>query len=214
MTSPRIEIRMFGCQDAQGQPLRERILSDRRLTSLVVGRQSDETAHDGGLRMSLRNKTRKMPQVIDGARRKMPQVNIDGARLQDAQEIVSKGARQAAQRVGPTTRQARKMAAKQMKNARHWSAPRIDQAGQYIEEEVGPRVGAMLHRTADKVEPSSPQRRRGLAAMLLIVGGAVGAAGAIATRRSALRSAQESGSAERLSAVSEDSSTEQAHSNN
>ena len=152
--------------------------------------------------MSLRNTSRKMPQV-----------NIDSARLQDAQEIVSKGARQAAERVGPTTRQARKIAAKQMKSARHWSAPRIDQAGQYIEEEVGPRVGAMLHRTAGKVEPTSPRRRRGFATMLLVAGGAIGAAGAIVTRRNATRSAEEPTSPEHLSAVSENSSTGRAHSN-
>jgi hypothetical protein len=152
--------------------------------------------------MSLRSRSHKMPQV-----------NIDSVRLHDAQEIVSKGARQAAQRVGPTTRQARKMAAKQMKNARHWSAPRIDQAGQYIEDEVGPRVGAMLRRTADRVEPRNRRRRRGFAAMLLVIGGAVGAAGAIATRRSASRSAEESTSPD-LSAVSENSSTERARSNN
>ena len=143
--------------------------------------------------------------------RKMPQVNIDSARLQDAQEMVSKGAREAAQRVGPTTRQARKIAAKQMKSARYWSAPRIDQAGQYIEDEVGPRVGAMLHRTAGKVEPTSPRRRRGFAAMLLIAGGAIGAAGAIVTRRNAARSAEPT-SPEHLSAVSENSSTARAHS--
>jgi hypothetical protein len=143
----------------------------------------------------------------------MPQVNIDSVRLQDAQDLVSKGARQAALRVGPTTRQARKIAAKQMKNARHWSAPRIDQAGHYIEAEVGPRVGAMLHRTADRVEPAHTRRRRGFAALLLIIGGAIGAAGAIATRRNAARSAEGS-SSEHLSAVSDNSSTERAHSNN
>jgi hypothetical protein len=143
----------------------------------------------------------------------MPQVNIDSARLQDAQDRVSKGARQAAERVGPTTRQARKIAAKQMKSARHWSAPRIDQAGQYIEDEVGPRVGAMLHRTAGMVEPVQPRRRRGFAAMLLIIGGVIGAAGAIATRRNAARSTED-GSSEHLSAVSEDSSTDRAHTNN
>ncbi|MDN3352929.1 hypothetical protein [Actinomadura sp. DC4] len=144
----------------------------------------------------------------------MPQVNIDSARLQDAQEKVAKGARQAADRVGPTTRQARKIAAKQMKSARTWSAPRIDQAGQYFEDEVGPRVGAMLHRTADKVEPKGSRGRRGLATILLIAGGAVGAAGAIVTRRNAARSAEEPTSPEHLSAVSENSSTDRAHSNN
>jgi hypothetical protein len=144
----------------------------------------------------------------------MPQVNIDSARLLDAQEKVSKGARQAAERVGPTTRQARKIAAKQMKNARIWGAPRVDQAGRYIEDEVGPRVGAMLHRTAGKIEPKESRRRRGFATMLLIAGGAVGAAGAIVTRRNAARSAEEQTSAEHLSAVSENSNTERAHTNN
>jgi hypothetical protein len=151
--------------------------------------------------MSLRNRSRKLPQV-----------NIDSARLQDAQDLVSKSAREAAQRVGPTTREARKIAAKQMKSARRWGAPRIDQAGQYFEDEVGPRVGAMLRRTATKVEPDRPRRRRGLAALLLVIGGAIGAAGAYVTRRKAA-SAAEGTSPDHLSAVSENSSTERAHSN-
>jgi hypothetical protein len=152
--------------------------------------------------MSLRNRSRKMPQV-----------NIDSARLQDAQERLTEGARQAAQRVAPTTREARKIAAQQMKVARRWSAPRIDQAGQYFEEEIGPRVGAMLHRTAGRVEPGTPKRRRGLAAALLVVGGAVGAAGAIATRRNASRSNEEVTSPEHLSTVSENTDADRAHSN-
>ncbi len=154
--------------------------------------------------MSLRSRNRKLPQV-----------NIDSARLQDAQEKVSQGARQAAQRVGPTTRQAKKIAAEQMKNARTWSAPRIEQAGQYIEDEVGPRVGAMLQRTAGAVEPAAPKRRRrGLAAALLVVGGAVGAVGAIVTRRNAAKAAEDATSPDHLSAVSENTSTARAHTNN
>lgn len=152
--------------------------------------------------MSLRNRSRKLAQV-----------NIDSARLHDAQDLVARGARQAAQRVGPTTRQARKIAARQMKNARRWGAPRIDQAGHYIEDEVGPRVGVMLHRTATKVEPGKPRRRRGIAALLLVIGGAIGAVGVIVTRRKTA-SAEEGSSSDHLSAVSENSSTERAHSNN
>lgn len=142
--------------------------------------------------------------------RKMPQVSINSARLQDAQDRVSAGAQEAAKRMGPTSRQARKLASSGMTKARVWSAPRIDQAGQYIEEEVGPRVGAMLHRTATKVEPVEPRRRRGIAALLLVIGGAIGAAGAIVTRRKAA-SAGEGTSAEHLSSVSENSSSERAH---
>lgn len=135
-------------------------------------------------------------------KRKMPQVGLDSARLHDAQDLVAKGARQAVRQVGPTTRQAREIAAQQMESARRWGAPRIDQAGQYVEEELGPRVGAMLHRTAAKVEPPSPRRRRrGVAALLLLIGAAVGAAGAILTRRKAASSAEST--PEHLAAVSE-----------
>jgi hypothetical protein len=48
--------------------------------------------------------------------------------------------------------------------------------------------------------------------MLLIAGGAIGAAGAVVTRRNAKRSAEEHTSPEHLSAVSENSNTERAHS--
>jgi hypothetical protein len=146
--------------------------------------------------------------------RKKPQVSLGGSRLYDVQEQVSKSARRAARQVGPTSRQARELAADRMTSARGWSAPRIDQAGEYIEHEIGPRVSELLHRTAERVEPKRPQRRRrGFAAMLLLAGGAMGAAGAIATRRNA-RSTPEatpSSSADRLSAVSKDTSTEGTH---
>jgi hypothetical protein len=147
--------------------------------------------------------------------RKKPQVSLGGSRLYDAQDRVSQSARRAARQMGPTSRQARELAAERMMSARGWSAPRIDQAGQYIEHEIGPRVSELLHRTADRVEPKRRQRRRrrGIAAMLLLVGGAMGAAGAIATRRNT-RSAQEatpSSPADRLSSVSKDTSTEDAH---
>ncbi len=139
-----------------------------------------------------------------------------GSRVQDAQQRVSKNARKAARQVGPTSRQAREMAAGKMTVARDWSAPRIDQAGQYIEHEVGPRVNGLLHRTASMVEPGQPRRkRRGIAAMLLIVGGTLGAAGAIATRRNAARSTVPDGtpteSADGLSSVSQNSKSERTH---
>ncbi|MCW2948910.1 MAG: hypothetical protein JWR24_5627 [Actinoallomurus sp.] len=147
--------------------------------------------------------------------RKKPQVNLRGSRLYDAQDRVSRSARRAAQQMGPTSRQARKMAADGVTTARGWSAPRIDQAGEYIEHEVGPRVSELLHRTAERVEPRrSQRRRRGFAAMLLLIGGALGATGAIATRRNAARAATEptpSPPADHLSSVSRDSSTEGTH---
>lgn len=152
--------------------------------------------------MSLRSRNRQKPQV-----------SLRGSRLQDAQEVVARNAGKAARKMGPTSRQARKAAASGMLSARDWSAPRIDQAGRYIETEVGPRVNDLLHRAAEKIEPAKPRRRRrGLGAMLLIIGGALGAIGAIATRRSAGRSASNTStpSADHLSTVSDDSDTDHA----
>jgi hypothetical protein len=154
---------------------------------------------------------------LRSSNRKKPQVNLrGGSRLQDAQELVSKNARKAARQMGPTSRQAKKIAAERMTTARDWSAPRIDQAGQYIEREVGPRVNELLHRTAEKVEPAKPgRRRRGIGATLLLVGGTLGAAGAIATRRNRAAGTKPettpSTSADHLSAVSKNTSSERAH---
>jgi hypothetical protein len=136
-----------------------------------------------------------------------------GSRVQDAQQRAATSARKAARQMGPTSRQARKMAASRMMSARDWSAPRIDSAGQYFEREVGPRVNDLLHRTAGMVEPSRPRRRRrGIAAMLLVVGGALGAAGAIATRRNAAQSEDASmASADSLPEASNNSGSEHAH---
>ncbi|MCO6007375.1 hypothetical protein NE236_20555 [Actinoallomurus purpureus] len=123
-------------------------------------------------------------------------------------------AQSAAQRLGPPAGQARQAASMGVQNARMWGAPRLDRAGAYVEEELGPRVGSMLRRTAERIEPPRPRRaRRGIAATLLLAGGALGAAGAIATRRTVARKQAEEpepAPAEHLSSVSDDDSTERA----
>ncbi len=150
------------------------------------------------------------------SKRNMPQVNLSGSRLQAAQELVSDNARKAARQMGPTSRQAKKMAAERMTDARDWSAPRLDQAGHYIEHEVGPRINELLHRASERVEPPRAGRgRKGFAAALMVVGGGLGAAGAIATRRNAKRKADDTDpttvSSDHLAAVSNNGgSTEHA----
>jgi hypothetical protein len=150
------------------------------------------------------------------SKRTMPQITLSGSRLQSAQELVSDNARKAARQMGPTSRQAKKIAAERMVDARDWSAPRLDQAGHYIEHEVGPRINDLLHRASEKVEPPRAGRRhKGFATVLMVVGGSLGAAGAIATRRNAKRKAEDTdpttASTDHLSAVSDNnSSTEHA----
>jgi hypothetical protein len=128
--------------------------------------------------------------------------NGSDSRLRRAQRRASDQAR----RVGPTAGQARRVASSRIYDARVWGAPRLDRAGHFVEHRFGPRVGSMLHRTAGRVKPARNGPRRSLAMMLLAIGGALGAVGAIATRRGRSRSSEETrrpAPAERLSAVSE-----------
>lgn len=188
--------------------------------------------------MSLRMKNRKMPQVNlrdsrltraqmralrrarEGAVRSAEMLRESGLSkaqiraMRRAQKRAMQTARETASRLGPTAGQARRMASTGVENARVWSAPRVDRAGHYVERELGPRVGTMLRRTADRIEPARRRGRRGVAATLLLAGGALGAAGAFATRRNAARKQAEEqgtpGHGEHLSSVS--SSGEHAHS--
>ncbi|MFL6055068.1 MAG: hypothetical protein ACJ72W_19475 [Actinoallomurus sp.] len=133
---------------------------------------------------------------------------------QTAAKSAQSSAQRTAQRLSPTAGQARQMASTGVYNARVWGAPQLDRAGAYVEKELAPRVGSMLRRTAERIEPTPPRRgRRGIAATLLLAGGALGAAGAIATRRNVARKqaqGPESTSTERLSSVSDSAGTERA----
>jgi hypothetical protein len=161
--------------------------------------------------VSLRLKVRKKPQVEwdnstlqrvqDGAYRAAERIGPAAQRLgpaaqrtadrigpaaQKAADRIGPTAQRAAEMVGPAAQQARDVAALRVTDAREWSAPRIEYAAGYVENELGPRVGSLLSRTAKVVEPEKPRRRRrGVALVLLAVGGALGAAGIVSARRNA-----------------------------
>lgn len=144
---------------------------------------------------------------------KNPQVRLRAEQLAQTQARLSRGARRAARQVGPTSREARRVASERLTDARRWSAPRVDRAASYVEQEAAPKVGSILHRTADRLEPPSPRRsRRAIAGLLLLlIGGVVGTMGAIATRRNLSRDGSFSApSGDRLSAVSENNTSERA----
>jgi hypothetical protein len=107
-------------------------------------------------------------------------------RLHRAQEAAQTGGSRAAERVGPAAQRARKVAALRIFDARRWTAPRLERTAHYVESELGPRVGSMLHTTAHKVKPVQPRsRRRLVAVVLLVVGGVASTIGALARRRGA-----------------------------
>jgi hypothetical protein len=116
--------------------------------------------------------------------RRKPWVEEQYQRLHRAQEAAQTSAARAAERIGPAAQQARDTATVRVTDARRWTAPRLERTAHYVEHDLGPRVGSLIHTTADKVKPRrSGNRRRGLAIVLLVVGSVAGTLGALARRR-------------------------------
>jgi hypothetical protein len=107
----------------------------------------------------------------------------------------------AAVRIGP-------IANERVMIARGWSAPRLRQAARYVETGLAPRVSSFLSDVAGRVEPpkSAKPGRGALMAMMGVVA-AVGVAGAVATRRGAVRDMAKGSNEHADSATSADSMT-------
>ncbi|GAA5047277.1 hypothetical protein GCM10023259_021800 [Thermocatellispora tengchongensis] len=90
----------------------------------------------------------------------------------------------ATERVGPMASDARDMAAERIVNARSWAAPRLDRAAHTVEEQLAPRVSAMLADAARRIDPK-PVRSRRWPMLVLLSGLALGAAGFYMYRKNA-----------------------------
>jgi hypothetical protein len=62
-------------------------------------------------------------------------------------------ARQVAGQLGTVAKSSRDTAASRVLGARTWAAPRIERAGQTVQESIAPRVAAILAATAQRVDP-------------------------------------------------------------
>jgi hypothetical protein len=113
-------------------------------------------------------------------------------RLHRAQEVAQTSGSRAAERIGPAAQRAREVAALRISDARSWTAPRLERTAHYVESELGPKVGSMLHTTADKVQPAKTRgKRRMVALVLLVVGGVASTVGALARRRNSASTGME-----------------------
>ncbi|HEX6472215.1 MAG TPA: hypothetical protein VF069_24200 [Streptosporangiaceae bacterium] len=105
-------------------------------------------------------------------------------RLHRAQEAAQTGSARAAERIGPAAQRAKEVASHRITDARAWSAPRLERTAHYVETELGPRIGTLLHTTAHKVKPARTRnKRRIMAVALLVCGGVASTVGALARRR-------------------------------
>ncbi|MFI7146911.1 YtxH domain-containing protein [Nonomuraea sp. NPDC050022] len=80
--------------------------------------------------------------------------------------------------------QAKVVAAHRIEDARYWAAPRLEEAAHRVEDELAPKVSAMLINAAERIDPT-PRRSRGMPVMILLTGIAVGALGYLFYRRNA-----------------------------
>jgi hypothetical protein len=88
-------------------------------------------------------------------------------------------ARPAAAQLKPLARSSTAAARRRAHKTRAWAAPRVEHAGQVLQDSVAPRVSALLSAAARRLEPAKPPRRRWRklagVAMLAAAAGAVAA---------------------------------------
>lgn len=112
--------------------------------------------------MSLTMKKRRVDIVV-------PRTRLDQIKTQ---------ATRAAERVGPMAVGAREAAVHTVDDARVWAAPKLERAAHAVEEQIAPRVSAMLSDAAKAVDPKKSVRsRRRWPVLTLITGVALGAVG-------------------------------------
>jgi len=72
-------------------------------------------------------------------------------------------------------------------SARIWAAPRLERTGQALEQQVAPRMAAMLSSAASRIDPAPAKRRRWpfVAAGLMLAAGLCGTAAYLVNRRAA-----------------------------
>lgn len=111
--------------------------------------------------MSLTRKKRRVEIIV-------PQTRLSQVKTQ---------AVRAAGKVGPMAAGAREVAAHTIDDARVWAAPRLERAAHTVEEQIAPKVSAMLSDAAKAVDPKKTTPNRRWPMLTLVTGVALGAVG-------------------------------------
>jgi hypothetical protein len=76
-------------------------------------------------------------------------------------------ARQAKARLAPVAARVKPLAAKtgaaakrQLRRTRKWAAPQVKRTGQVLQDNVAPKVSAMMSSAAERLDPDQPRRGR------------------------------------------------------
>ncbi|MFI6324700.1 hypothetical protein ACIBG8_44750 [Nonomuraea sp. NPDC050556] len=93
-------------------------------------------------------------------------------------------AMRAGERIAPMADQAKVATANRIEEARYWAAPRLEDAAHRVEDQLAPKVSALLAQAAGKIDPTPPKSRR-WPVIVLVSGLALGAVGYVFYRRNA-----------------------------
>ncbi|MFF5208587.1 hypothetical protein [Streptosporangium sp. NPDC000396] len=94
-------------------------------------------------------------------------------------------ARDAASHARDAVGHARDAAGGRIYVAREWAAPRLDAAAHSVEDQIAPKVSAMLSQAASKIDPAPRARSRRWPMVLFLTGVAIGAVGFAMYRKNA-----------------------------
>ena len=124
------------------------------------------------------------------------------ARGGTARASARRQARRAGAAARPVAASARTAARKGIHHARVWAAPRLERTGHTLEDQVAPRMAAMLSAAAQRIEPAPVRRRRWpvLAAGVVAAAGLSAGAAYLLNRRAAANAPE-------FSAPADDAST-------
>lgn len=117
------------------------------------------------------------------------------ARAEAAVASAGRQARRAAEQAGPMAASARTAARTGIHHTRVWAAPRVDRTGYALEDQVAPRMAAMLSAAAQRIDPAPVRRRRRwpvLAAGLIAAAGLSASAAYLLKRRAAANAPESS----------------------
>lgn len=90
----------------------------------------------------------------------------------------------AGDRLAPMAGNAKEAAAHRIEDARYWAAPRLEDAAHRVEDQLAPKVSALLAQAAGKIDPT-PQKSRRWPVVILVTGLALGTVGYMFYRRNA-----------------------------
>lgn len=103
-------------------------------------------------------------------------------------------ARQAASQLGPVAEQVKPLAKstslaarRGLHRTRAWAAPQVERTGHVLQDNVAPKVSAMLSAAAQRIDPGKPARRRWGKPLGVVATVTAAASAAVAYLRSRMR---------------------------